>query len=97
MASEIKVVILLKENRAIVGVQSPDCDPIFSTVEGDMVTIAAELPGLVESAQVKFTAAPKNPPSSLPKPEPAPVSTGAARTASAGPAKAKDATRPSMF
>jgi hypothetical protein len=95
MASDIKVVILLKENRGIVGIQSPDCDPIFSTVEGDMVTIAAELPGLVESAQVKFTAAPKNPPSSLPEPAPAPVST--TRTASASPAKAKDAARPSMF
>ena len=97
--SDIKVVILFKENRGLIGVQSPDCDPIFSTVEGDMVAIAAELTGLVESAQVKFTAAPKNPPSSLPKSEPAAVSTGVARTTSARPVKTKtkDETRPSLF
>jgi len=99
MASDIKVVIVLKENRGIVGVQSPDCDPIFSTVEGDLVTIAAELPELVRAAEEKFTAAPRNPPGNLPEPKPAPTPahTGTARSSTTGSAKGKDASRPSLF
>ena len=68
---EIKMVILLKDGRGSVGIQSPECDPVFSTVEGDLVTIAAELPGLVEQAQAKWSQSPKNP--NAPEPPPPPV------------------------
>jgi len=72
MASEIKVVIVLKDGRGTVGIQSPECDPVFSTVEGDLVTIAAELPALVQLAEVKWSTSPKNPKSTI-EPPPPPV------------------------
>jgi hypothetical protein len=68
---EIKVVILLKDGRGSVGIQSPDCDPVFSTVEGDIVSVAAELPTLVQQAQDKWAQSPKNPASTI-EPPPAP-------------------------
>jgi len=94
---EIKVVILLKDGRGSVGIQSPECDPVFSTVEGDLVTIAAELPALVQLAEMKWSTSPKNPQSTI-EPPPAPpagsVTGGSPRAAKeVTPAKAQ----PSWF
>jgi hypothetical protein len=97
MPSEIKVVILLKDGRGSVGIQSPECDPVFSTVEGDLVTIAAELPALVQLAEMKWSTSPKNPQSTI-EPPPAPPP-GSATGGS--PKAAKEATpaqaQPSWF
>ena len=87
MASEIKVVIVLKDGRGTVGIQSPECDPVFSTVEGDIVSVSAELPALVQLAEVKWSTAPKNPKAPIiepPLPAPAPAS-----SATGGGSKAK--------
>jgi len=73
MASEIKIVILLKDGHGSVGIQSPECDPVFSTVEGDLVSIAAELPALVQLAEMKWSTSPKNPQAPVPPPPPAPT------------------------
>ncbi|MBA7632190.1 hypothetical protein ES703_39733 [subsurface metagenome] len=70
---ELKVVILLKGNRAMVGVQSPDCDPVFTTLEGDMAAALSQVPALIESANAKWDANPRNPKA----PEPPPSSTPA--------------------
>ena len=84
---EIKVVIVLKDGRGSVGIQSPECDPVFSTVEGDLVTIAAELPALVQLAEMKWSTTPKNPQSTI-EPPPAPP----AGSATGGSPAAKEAT-----
>jgi len=73
MASEVKIVILLKDGHGSVGIQSPECDPVFSTVEGDLVSIAAELPALVQLAEMKWSTNPKNPKAPEPPPPPAPT------------------------
>ena len=78
MASEIKVVIVLKDGRGTVGIQSPECDPVFSTVEGNLVTIAAELPALVQLAEVKWSTTPKNPQSIIEPPPPPAMPAGSA-------------------
>ena len=70
---ELKVVIVLKGNRAMVGVQSPDCDPVFTTLEGDMSTALAQVPALIESANAKWDANPRNPKANLPEPPPTPT------------------------
>ena len=89
---EMKVVIILKGNRAMVGVQSPDCDPIFTPVEGDLAAALAEVPALVDSANAKWDANPRYPKADLPEPPPAPTP---ARTPTApAPAKPK---QPSFF
>lgn len=90
MASEIKVVIVLKDGRGTVGIQSPECDPVFSTVEGDLVTIAAELPALVQLAEVKWSTTPKNPKAPIIEPPPLPALP--AGSASGGKPKAKEET-----
>jgi hypothetical protein len=90
MASEIKVVIVLKDGRGTVGIQSPECDPVFSTVEGDLVTIAAELPALVQLAEVKWSTTPKNPKAPIIEP-PLPPALPAG-SASGGKTKAKEET-----
>ena len=67
-ASELKVVIILKANRAMLGVQSPDCDPVYKTMEGDLAAVLQVVPTLVAEAKLKWTAAPRYPKADLPKP-----------------------------
>lgn len=93
---QMKIVISLNSEKSSVGISKPDCDPVFSTVEGGLDAVIARLPDLVRVAEEKFTAAPKNPASKLPAPEPAPAHTGAARSPSST-SKSKDASRPSLF
>ena len=73
-ASELKVVIILKANKAMLGVQSPDCDPVYRTMEGDLAGVLQVIPTLVSEAQLKWTASPRYPKADLPKPV-APVTT----------------------
>jgi len=72
-SEELKVVILLKGNRAMVGIQSPECDPIFTTLDGGLPAALSQVPSLVESANAKWDASPRNPKAKLPEPPPAPA------------------------
>ncbi|MBA7642820.1 hypothetical protein ES703_50529 [subsurface metagenome] len=91
-SDELKVVIVLKGDRSLVGIQSPDCDPIFTTIEGGLTAVRAQLPALIKSANAQWDANPKNPKADLPEPEPAPA---AARGQSTQ--KPKKADQPSFF
>ena len=73
-ASELKVVIILKANKAMLGVQSPDCDPVYKTMEGDLAAVLQVVPVLVADAKLQWAAAPRYPKADLPKPV-APVAT----------------------
>jgi hypothetical protein len=66
--NELKVVIILKANKAMLGVQSPDCDPVYKTMEGDLAGVLQVVPALVAEAQLKWTASPRYPKADLPKP-----------------------------
>ena len=91
-ASELKVVIILKANRAMLGVQSPDCDPVYKTMEGDLASILLVIPALVADAKLQWAAAPRYPKADLPKSVvPATTTTPAARkpAAKAAPAQPK--------
>ncbi len=67
-ATELKVVIILKAGRAMLGVQSPDCDPVYKTMEGDLAAVLQVIPTLVAEAKQKWTAAPRYPKADLPRP-----------------------------
>src|SRR4030042_5571169 len=67
-ATELKVVIILKANRAMLGVQSPDCDPVYKTMEGDLAAVLQVVPTLVADAKLQWAAAPRYPKADLPKP-----------------------------
>ena len=72
-SDELKVVIILKSNRAMVGIQSPNCDPVFSTFEGDLDAALSQVPALVESANAQWNAHPRYPKANLPEPPPSPT------------------------
>jgi len=78
--TELKVVIILKANKAMLGVQSPDCDPVYKTMEGDLAAVLQVVPTLVADAKLQWAAAPRYPKADLPKPvaPPAPTTTPAA-------------------
>lgn len=61
MNDELKVVITLKGQAASIGVQSPDCDPIFSKIEGDLPAALESVPGLVEEARRSWESNPRYP------------------------------------
>ena len=91
-ATELKVVIILKADRAMLGVQSPDCDPVYKTMEGDLAAVLQVVPTLVADAKLQWAAAPRYPKADLPKPvAPAATTTSAASkpAAKATPAQPK--------
>ena len=91
-ASELKVVIILKANKAMLGVQSPDCDPVYKTMEGDLAAVLQVVPTLVADAKLQWAAAPRYPKADLPKPvAPATTTTSAVSkpAAKAAPAQPK--------
>ena len=49
MSAEIKVVISLKDGRGFVGIQSPNCDPVFTTLEGDLEAALERVTELVKA------------------------------------------------
>ena len=61
MSEEVKIVISLKGQTASIGIQKPECDPIFSRVEGDLPAVLESVPGLVEEAQRSWDSNPRNP------------------------------------
>ena len=94
--SELKVVIILKANKAMLGVQSPDCDPVYKTMEGDLASVLQVVPMLVAEAQLKWAAAPRYPKADLPRPIASPATTPT--SASGRPAAGKAApAQPKFF
>ncbi|NQT47436.1 MAG: hypothetical protein HQ578_00520 [Chloroflexi bacterium] len=75
---EIKVVVVLKADKILVGVQSPDCDPVYKTFQGDMAIALKKVPGLIKEANQQWDARPRYPKADLP--EPAPTTSTTART-----------------
>ena len=90
-SNELKVVIIMKEDKIMIGAQSPDCDPVYETFSGSLAGALKRIPKLVSGAKEKWLATPRNPEANLPKPEPRPAP---ARTPTAP--KAKPA-QPSFF
>ena len=54
MSDELKVVISLKESKAVVGVQAPECDPVFFGLEGDLQAALNTVPEFVEQAKTRW-------------------------------------------
>jgi len=87
MSEDVKVVIAVKGTRAFVGVQSPNCDPIFITMEGGLDTALERVPELVEAARQQWAESPRYPKADLPevKPPASPVRPAQATRQSATP------------
>lgn len=72
--NEMKVVIVMKADRILLGVQAPDCDPVYTTLKGDLAKALKKVPGLVAEAKQKWETTPQNPKANLPEPPPTQVS-----------------------
>jgi hypothetical protein len=73
---ETKVIITHKADKAMIGLQQTNCDPILFTVAGDMATAIAQLPELIAEAGRRWQTNPHYPKAELPEP-PAPVTSAA--------------------
>ena len=59
---DLKVVLSIKEGRAIIGVQRPSSDPhIESFDDPDLAGLTQEVPAVIERARARWEHAPKNP------------------------------------
>ncbi|MBA7516787.1 hypothetical protein ES705_08835 [subsurface metagenome] len=76
-SNELKVVIILNDSRVMLGVQSPDCDPVYTTLKGTLADALKRVPKLVDEAKQKWSASPRNPNANLPTPAPTPARTPA--------------------
>jgi len=94
-AGELKVVIILKANKAMLGVQSSDCDPVYKTMEGNLAAVLQVVPVLVADAKLQWAAAPRYPKADLPKAV-APAATTTSAASKPGAAKAQSA-QPKFF
>jgi len=95
---ELKVVISLKGDKASVGVQVPECDPVLFSLEGDLKTALKAVPKFVEEAKTRWETSKLNPKCETPLPSqakpaavPSRVSTGSRSQ------KATPKTQNSMF
>jgi len=76
-ANELKVVIIMRDNRMMLGVQSPDCDPVYETLEGTLAAALKRVPKLVEEAKARWETNKLNPKCTTPLPsqeQPVPTS-----------------------
>ena len=72
---EVKIIVTFKEDKALVGIQQTDCDPVFSHVHGDLLAVLCLLPDYLADAQSKWANSPRYPKAELPAPPPAPAVT----------------------
>ena len=79
-SDELKIVMILNADKIMLGVQSPDCDPVYTTLKGTLAAALKRVPKLVEEAKQKWNANPLYPKADLPAPPPSatPVRTPAA-------------------
>lgn len=94
--NDLKIIMIGGSGSWMLGVQSTDCDPFYTTMEGDLAVALQRIPSLVEEAKQKWATAKRYPKANLPEPEPvaAPARTTTTRTPAA-PAKPK--AQPSFF
>ena len=88
-SNALKVVIILNDSKVMLGVQSPDCDPVYTTLKGNLAAALRRVPKLVDEAKQKWSTSPRNPNANLPTPAPT-----AARTPAA---PKKTTSQPSFF
>lgn len=70
---ELKVLIIMKGESVMLGVQATDCDPVYTTMTGDLAAALQRVPTLVDEAKKRWSANPLYPKANLPEPEPAPA------------------------
>jgi len=94
---ETKVIITFKGDRAAVGIQQTDCDPVFFTKEGTLDDVLAAVPGFVVEAGQKWGVSRRNPKADLPAPPPPALAATLAKPVQTAAATAKPKVQTPMF
>ena len=68
MSQDIKVVLTLKEGGGFLGVQAPDCDPVFTPFQGEWEPFLERIPELVREARQRWAQNPRYPKCEAPLP-----------------------------
>ena len=92
-ANEMKVVIIMRDDKAMLGVQATDCDPVYTTIEGTLAEALERIPALVAEAKQKWEANPRYPKAIMPEPPPRPTPARTSTTSRPSPPTAQ----PSFF
>ncbi len=93
---ETKIIITYKADKASIGIQQTNCDPVLFTVAGDMATVIARLPELIAEAGRKWQTNPRYPKAELPEP-PAPVTAAVTNPKSHSATKPAEKQQEAMF
>ena len=76
MEAELKIVVQMKGDRALVGVQGTGTDPVVETLAvTSLDDVLAAVPGILARARERWTTSPKNPAYVGPPPPLAPART----------------------
>ncbi len=68
-SDDLKVVVSIKGGRAVIGVQRPSADPHIETFDdGDLASLAQEVPAVTERARARWEDTPKHPAYERPAP-----------------------------
>lgn len=98
MSDELKVVLSLKENKATVGVQAPECDPVYFGLEGDLQATLKAVPKFVEEAKTRWEASKLYPKCETPLPsQEQPVATTSRVSTGSRSQRAAAQSTPQMF
>ena len=65
---ELKVAIIIKDNRVFLGALATGCDPKMTTLQGNLQAALERIPSFVEEANRQWDASPHNPRSTVPEP-----------------------------
>jgi hypothetical protein len=84
-ADELKIVVTYKSTFGTVGIQRPDCDPVFSRIESDLAEVLTHIPRLIDQARATWETSPKYPKADLPAPPPPPARPAARPASSPAP------------
>jgi len=85
---ELRISILIKEDKIFLGAQASDCDPKMATLQGDLTAALERVPSFVAEANEQWDASPRNPKSTILEPEPpAPAPRSTSKSAASEPAQ----------
>ena len=74
MEAELKIVVQMKGDRALVGVQGTNTDPVVETLAATSLNdVLAAIPGILARARERWATSPKNPDYVGPTPPAAPA------------------------
>lgn len=92
---EIKITIMMKGDRALIGAQAPECDPKMITVQGTLQTALERVPSFIEQSNLEWDASPRNPKAPPPPPPPAPARVATTTSTAAGKSTVTKPAKPS--